>query len=363
MKKRTFCKLKRSLSRNLVYNLQTFRGLRQVHFCDFVANSAGKSFSTYQSTLTSQSSSLSWYLFVRLLHLSLKFRLPKMSSNETPSSTERFQLNLASFLTKSCSELNNDIIYFQFFKQYFNSFTFNLTFKVTSVYSLGKVHSKLLLNSKMAACVMKRPRSTFLVGVITLALLTISQHPLRYKQKVMLVVSSHVGNSKLEFASTIMLVTQSTRGISHFDFIPRRIQHKRFLKRTTKYYSNHDASYQLELYVLSCGDVHPNPGPTRRNVDNDNNNNPSLQSQEQRTTKLSVFYANARSIVNKIAKLKTEIASNSFDIIVLTETHLDSSITDAEIFGSEYCSYRKDHPRRPRGSQSGRYNVRGESLL
>ena len=84
MKKRTFCKLKRSLSRNLVYNLQTFRGLCQVHFCDFVANSAGKSFSTYQSTLTSQSSSLSWYLFVRLLHLSLKFRLPKMSSNEMP---------------------------------------------------------------------------------------------------------------------------------------------------------------------------------------------------------------------------------------------------------------------------------------
>ena len=33
MKKRTICKLKRSLSRNLVYNLQTFRGLCQVHFC------------------------------------------------------------------------------------------------------------------------------------------------------------------------------------------------------------------------------------------------------------------------------------------------------------------------------------------
>ena len=121
---------------------------------------------------------------------------------------------------------------------------------------------------------------------------------------------------------------------SHFDFTPRGIQHKRFLK-----YSNYDASYQLELYVISCGDVHPNPGPTRRNGNNDNNNNPPLQSQEQRT--ISIF-ANARSIVNKIAKLQTEIASNSFDIIVLTETHLDSSIPDAKIFGSEYCSYRKD---------------------
>ena len=154
----------------------------------------------------------------------------------------------------------------------------------------------------MAACALKRPCSTFLLGFITLALLTISQHPLRYKQKVMLVsnIGCYVGNSKLEFASTIMLVTQPTCGTSHFDFTPRRIQHKRFLKRMTKYYSNHDACFQLELYVVSCGDVHPNPGPTRRNGNNDNNNNPPLKSKEHRTTKLSVFYANARSIVNKI---------------------------------------------------------------
>lgn len=45
---------------------------------------------------------------------------------------------------------------------------------------------------------------------------------------------------------------------------------------------------------------------------------------------------------NKIAKLQMEIASYSFDIIVLTETHVDNSITDAKIFGSEYCIYRKD---------------------
>ena len=40
MKKVTFCKLKTSLSRNFVYNLQTFREFCQVHFYDFVANSA-----------------------------------------------------------------------------------------------------------------------------------------------------------------------------------------------------------------------------------------------------------------------------------------------------------------------------------
>ena len=38
MKKVTFCQLKMSLTRNFVYNLQTFRGFCQVHFS--VANSA-----------------------------------------------------------------------------------------------------------------------------------------------------------------------------------------------------------------------------------------------------------------------------------------------------------------------------------
>ena len=42
LKKVIFCKLKTSLSRNFVYNLQTFRGFCQVHFYDFVANSAWK---------------------------------------------------------------------------------------------------------------------------------------------------------------------------------------------------------------------------------------------------------------------------------------------------------------------------------
>ena len=40
MKKVTFCKLKTSLSRNFIYNLQNFRGFCRVHFYDFVANSA-----------------------------------------------------------------------------------------------------------------------------------------------------------------------------------------------------------------------------------------------------------------------------------------------------------------------------------
>ena len=40
MKKVTFCKLEMSLSRNFVYNLQTFQGFCQVHSYNFVANLA-----------------------------------------------------------------------------------------------------------------------------------------------------------------------------------------------------------------------------------------------------------------------------------------------------------------------------------
>ena len=47
---------------------------------------------------------------------------------------------------------------------------------------------------------------------------------------------------------------------------------------------------------------------------------------------LSVFYANARSIVNKRHLLDLELATNHHDIIVLTETHLDDSVLDAELF-------------------------------
>ena len=44
MKKATFCKLKTSLRRNFIYNLQTFWWFCQLHFYYFVANSAENNF-------------------------------------------------------------------------------------------------------------------------------------------------------------------------------------------------------------------------------------------------------------------------------------------------------------------------------
>ena len=108
-------------------------------------------------------------------------------------------------------------------------------------------------------CQRKRPCSFFFVGLIILTLSTQNQ-PLKWKRREISVHNSgcHDRYLQLKVGTTNLLVTRRK------EFTPRRIQHKRFLKRMIKHYSNHDASYQMELYVLSCGDVHPNPGHTAK---------------------------------------------------------------------------------------------------
>ena len=87
------------------------------------------------------------------------------------------------------------------------------------------------------------------------------------------------------------------------------------------YYPNSVASYQIIRLQLS-GDVNPNPGPNGTEQHN--------FTEQQKSTRLLTFYANARSIINKSSKLDLAIAALGYDIIVLTETHLDSSIPDGE---------------------------------
>ena len=59
-------------------------------------------------------------------------------------------------------------------------------------------------------------------------------------------------------------------------------------------------------------------------------------------TGVSVFYPNSRSLVNKIDQLELEIATYQYDLMVFTETHLDSSILDSELFPSIYTVFRRD---------------------
>lgn len=57
---------------------------------------------------------------------------------------------------------------------------------------------------------------------------------------------------------------------------------------------------------------------------------------------VSVFYANLRSLVRKIDQLELEIATYQHDLMVFTETHLDSSILGSELFPSLYTVFRCD---------------------
>ena len=59
---------------------------------------------------------------------------------------------------------------------------------------------------------------------------------------------------------------------------------------------------------------------------------------------LSVYYQNVRGLKGKLADTRASIQSCDYDIICLTETWLNDSVTNAELFGTgfKYFIYRKD---------------------
>lgn len=94
------------------------------------------------------------------------------------------------------------------------------------------------------------------------------------------------------------------------------ISRKGFSSSRVAYYPNSVSSFQSS-FLMRSGDINPNPGPQSRQ---DGFNLRGLRT----------FYANARSIVNKLDLLELEMHQWNYDLIVLTETHLDHSILDSE---------------------------------
>ena len=92
--------------------------------------------------------------------------------------------------------------------------------------------------------------------------------------------------------------------------------------------------------LLIAGDIATNPGPSRnlgvgqyRDSNTDKN-------------KLSILYPTREVyIVNKVDLLQLEISNHQSDIVILTETHLSSSISDTEIFSSNFTVFRQDRNR------------------
>lgn len=120
-----------------------------------------------------------------------------------------------------------------------------------------------------------------------------------------------------------------------------RIVRGKFLKRRILYVVNGSASFNHELLKIQLsGDVHPKPGPEIGSVDTTNNER--LYSLHCTHKDISFFYANARSIVSKVDMLHLEVANKAYDVVVLVETHLNSSIADGEIFPANYLVFRRD---------------------
>ena len=138
-----------------------------------------------------------------------------------------------------------------------------------------------------------------------------------------------------------VLFSQSScvRHLRNLASATERMKKRVFAQSRILYYSNHSAVFNIEL-ICSHGDIHPHPGPSHviyRNHDGD-----VAYGNRHCRSDISIFYANSRGLVNKTALLELEIATYRYDIMVFTETHLDSTITDSELFPSNYTVFRRD---------------------
>ena len=98
---------------------------------------------------------------------------------------------------------------------------------------------------------------------------------------------------------------------------------RKFIGKPVLNCASHTAQFNIFL-LTTHGDVHPHPGP-RYNTPNAVNTSqhgvflPSVV-RPNTNSSLSVFYTNARSIINKRSLLNLELATYTYDIVILTET-------------------------------------------
>ena len=107
-------------------------------------------------------------------------------------------------------------------------------------------------------------------------------------------------------------------------------------------YPNSYISFNLMRSAIS-GDVNRNPGPVLSRVSKTHLAEPT------RKNHVSCLALNARSIVNKRVELGSCLSSTTFELVAVTESWLDSSISSAEIFPSTYYVHRKDRSRNDGG--------------
>ena len=73
---------------------------------------------------------------------------------------------------------------------------------------------------------------------------------------------------------------------------------------------------------------------------------------------LSVFYQNVRGLNSKTSDFYLSMTLHQYDVIALTETWLNDSVHNAELFDSRYTVFRRD-----RGSRGGGVVIANRSAL
>ena len=129
-----------------------------------------------------------------------------------------------------------------------------------------------------------------------------------------------------EFNLDLLLVPTCAGG--HFVLLLR----KKFIKTRVAYSANHTASFNpVEVTLVRSGDIHPQPGPEK-------------QSDSRQERHITVAHLNARSIKNRnhFILIKDVVLAKKFDILCISESWLDNSISDIELDIPGYDIHRLD---------------------
>ena len=120
----------------------------------------------------------------------------------------------------------------------------------------------------------------------------------------------------------------------------RHFETKGYSCSRLNHYPNSTSTFQLTRLQTS-GDINPNPGPTI-----------FKQQNRKSANNLKIGHLNVRSLKNRehLQLVKHTISQNKFDVLTLSETWLNCSITDLELEIPGYDLYRIDRNTKPGGA-------------
>ena len=180
-----------------------------------------------------------------------------------------------------------------------------------------------------ATCALRSSSITRFIIVLSLILISGTSRTEDIRKSA---VRGYGNECSLEGKTVDRLIISHRLVVPHIGTVLLKLKRrKKYLHTRLRIYSNSVAILQLK-YLLSCGDIETNQGPT-----GDGNLCPTRQKQKESfKRKLSCVSFNSRSIVNKRLELSSLLASKSYELVAITDTFLDSTINSSEIFSDSF---------------------------